>query len=107
MFGYEINIFSDHTKLVYGANQSEYKRMMGWKLILKEFEIYIQHIFVVDNIVSDRFSIFTYTSFYQYYPITSRDLSQAKRLPKNIAGQSIYDGLPLDLAKVQQEKKNN
>ena len=30
IFGYERNVFSDHTNLVYAANLSEYKRVMHW-----------------------------------------------------------------------------
>ena len=37
LFGYEINVFSDHKNLVYAATLSESQRVMLWKLILKDF----------------------------------------------------------------------
>jgi len=38
LFGYEINVFSDHKILVYyAATVSESQRVMRWRLILKEF----------------------------------------------------------------------
>ena len=52
IFGYKINIFSDHKNLVYAATLSEPQRIMLWKLILEEFEPNIYHISGVDNIVA-------------------------------------------------------
>ena len=37
IFGYEMNVFSYHNNLVYAATLSESKRVMSWRLILKEF----------------------------------------------------------------------
>ena len=56
LFGYEINIFSNHKNLVYATTLSESQRVMLWILILKEFGPNIQHIAVVDNIVADTLS---------------------------------------------------
>ena len=56
IFGYEINVFSDHTNMVYAATLSEYQRLMHWKLILEEFGPNIQHIAGVENIVVDMLS---------------------------------------------------
>ena len=53
IFGYEINVFSDHKNLVYAATLSESQRVMRWRLIFEEFGPNIQHISGVDNIVSD------------------------------------------------------
>ena len=44
IFGYEINVFSDHINMVYDVTLSEYQRVMRWRLILKEFGPNIQHI---------------------------------------------------------------
>ena len=52
LFGYEINVFSYHEKLVYAATLSESKRVMRWQLIIKEFGPNIQHISGVENIVA-------------------------------------------------------
>ena len=38
--------------MVYVATQSEYKILMGWRIINENFEPNIQHIYVVDNIVA-------------------------------------------------------
>ena len=35
IFGYEINVLSDHKNLVYAATLSKYQRVMRWQLILK------------------------------------------------------------------------
>ena len=43
IFGYEINVFSDHKNLVYAATLSEPQRVMPWRLILKKFGPTIQH----------------------------------------------------------------
>ena len=56
LFGYEINIFSDHKSLVYATTLSEYQRVMRWRLTIEEIGPNIQHIDLVDNIVSDTFS---------------------------------------------------
>ena len=37
LFGYKINVYSDHKNLVYEATLSESQRVMRWRLILKEF----------------------------------------------------------------------
>ena len=56
LFGYPINVFSDHKNLVYAATMSESQRVMRWRLILEEFGPNIQHIAGVDNIVADTLS---------------------------------------------------
>ena len=62
LFGYEINVFSCHTNLVYAATLSEYKNVMRWRLIIEEFGPNIHHIAGVDKVVSDILSRFPYTS---------------------------------------------
>ena len=49
LFGYPINVWSDHKNLVYAAT-------LRWRLILEEFRSNIQHIAGVDNIVADMLS---------------------------------------------------
>ena len=56
LFGYPINIYSDHKNLVYAATMSESQRVMRWRLILEEFGPNIEHIAGVDNIVADTLS---------------------------------------------------
>jgi len=56
LFGYPINVFSDHKNLVYAATLSESQRVMRWRLILEEFGPNIQHIAGVDNIVAGMLS---------------------------------------------------
>ena len=61
IFGYEINVFSDHKNLVYAATLSESQRVMRWLLIIEEFGSSIQHIAGVDNILFDTLSRLPYT----------------------------------------------
>ena len=56
LFGYPINIFSDHKNLVYAATMSESQRVMRWRLILEEFGPNIEHIAGVDNTIADTLS---------------------------------------------------
>ena len=65
IFGYEINVFSDHKNLVYAATLSESQSAMRCQLILEEFDPNIQHISGVDNIVSDTLSILPSTPSYK------------------------------------------
>ena len=51
LFGYPINIFSDHKNLVY-----ESQRVMWWRLILEEFGPNIEHIAGVDSTIADTLS---------------------------------------------------
>ena len=72
IFGYEINVLSDHKNMVYAATLSESQRVMRCRLILKEFGTNIQHIAVVDNIVSDTLNILPSTTSDKYNDFTSR-----------------------------------
>ena len=56
IFGYEINVSSDHKNLVYATTLGEYQRVMRWRLIIKEFGPKIQHKAGVNNIVDDTLS---------------------------------------------------
>ena len=44
LFGYKINVFSDHKNLVHAATMSQSQRVMRWRLILEEFGPDIKHI---------------------------------------------------------------
>ena len=67
-----MNVFSYHKNLVYPATHREYQWVMLWRLIIVEVGTDIQHIAVVDNIVSDTLSILPYTSVDKYKPSTSK-----------------------------------
>ena len=56
IFGYEINLLSNHKNLDYITSLSESQRVMLLWLILKEFGTNIQHISGVDNMVADTLS---------------------------------------------------
>ena len=56
LFGYKINVFSDHKNLVYVETLSEPQRVMLPRLILRQFGTNIQHISGVHNIVSNNIS---------------------------------------------------
>ena len=47
-----MNIYSEYKNMVYVATQSEYKILMGWRIINENFQPNFQHIYVVDNIVA-------------------------------------------------------
>ena len=80
IFGYEINVFSDHKNLVYAATLSESQRVMHWRLILEEFGNNIQHIAGFENLVADTLSRFSYTSIDNCDPCTRKDQCQANKL---------------------------
>ena len=44
LFGYEINVLSDHKNMVYAATLSEYQKVILWQLIIEGFGPNIQHI---------------------------------------------------------------
>ena len=53
IFGYKINLFSDHNNLVYVSTLSVSQRVFHWRLKTKEFGTNIQHIYVIGNILAD------------------------------------------------------
>ena len=63
--------------MVYVATVSESQRVMLWILILEKFGPYIQHISVVDNIVSDTLSILPSIPSNKYNPCTRKVHSRA------------------------------
>ena len=72
IFGYVINIFSDHDNMIYAATLSEYQRVIRWRLIIEEFGNNIQHIAGVDNIVADTLNILLSAPSEKYGPCTSK-----------------------------------
>ena len=57
---------------MYAVTLSEYQRLMRWQLIIEEFGPNIQHVAVVDNIVSDTLHILPSTSINKYEPCTRK-----------------------------------
>ena len=80
LFGYEINVSSDHKNLVYAATLSESQRVMRWRLILEEFWPNIEHIAGVDNTVADKIGRFPYTPINKYKPYTKKAQCSANDL---------------------------
>ena len=80
LFGYKINLYSDHNNLAYEETQSEYKRVTSWWLILGEFGPNIQHIAGVEHLLADTISRFLSTTVDRDEPITNRDISIANKL---------------------------
>ena len=72
IFGYEINLFSDHKNLFYAVTLSGSQRVMRWRLIIEEFGPNIQHIAGVDNIVADMLSRLPSTPSNKYNPCTRK-----------------------------------
>ena len=68
LFEYEINVFSYHKNMFYSATLSESQRVMCCRLILKDFEPNIQHIYGVDKKVSDMLSILPSAYFDKHKP---------------------------------------
>ena len=56
LFGYPVQVFSDHKNLVHAATISQSQRVMRWRLILEEFGPDIKHISGEDNVVADAMS---------------------------------------------------
>ena len=80
IFGYVINIFSDHKNLVYATNLSESQRVIQWRLIIGAFGPNIQHIAGVKNMVADTLSRFPSTPSKKYEPCTRNDQCHANEL---------------------------
>ena len=77
IFGYEINVLSDHNNLVYATTLSEYQRVMHWQLNIRDFGPNIQHISIFDNIVADTLSRLPSTPSNKYEPCTRKDQFRA------------------------------
>ena len=104
VFGYEINVLSDHENLVYAANLSESKRVMPWQLILEKFGPNIQHIAGVDNIVSDKLSRLASTPSDNNESCTSKYQCCANKLIAIVRIENNEDCFPLNLLILQIEQ---
>ena len=62
LFGYQIQVFSDHKNLVHAATISQSQRVMRWRLILEEFGPDIKQISGEDNVVANAMSRFPTTT---------------------------------------------
>ena len=102
LFGYPINVFSDHKNLVYAATLSESQRVMRWRLILEEFGPNIQHIAGVDNTVADTLSRLPSANNDESIPSTSQGSRHAKEL--FAINATTTSGFPLNLSLVQEEQ---
>ena len=107
LFDYKINVFPDHTNLVYAETQSKYKRVMCWRLILEGFGPNTQNIARVDNIVANTLSRTPYTKFNQDGHITSKTVSQVNKLFATRSEQNPDDVSPVYLIIVQRKHKKN
>ena len=105
LFGYKINIFSDHKNLFYAATQREYQRVMCWRLIIEEFGPNIHFISGVDKIVACTLGRLPYTSSKKYKPSTRKDKCRANELLK-IVREEINDGhSQLNILNIQREQQ--
>jgi hypothetical protein len=102
LFGYEIDVFSDHKNLVYAATLSESQRVMRWRLILEEFGPNIQHIAGVDNTVADTLSRLPSANRDEQTQSTDRESRHANEL--FAINEPSADAFPLTLALVQAEQ---
>ena len=104
LFGYPIEVYSDHKNLVHAATVSQSQRVMRWRMILEEFGPDIRHIKGEDNIVADAIS---------RLPTANKDPSEQSTEVRGLRNEvflSEYEslvldesneGFPLDLSSVQ------
>ena len=104
LFGYEINVFSDHKNLVYAATLSESQRVVLWVLNLKEFGPNIHHIYVVENIVADTLSILPSMHSNKYNPCTRKAQNHANKSFTLGGIENNEDPPPLNLLILQREQ---
>ena len=105
LFGYEIDVFSDHKNLVYAATLSESQRVMRWRLILEEFGPNIQHIAGVDNTVADTLSHLPSTNCDEQTQSTDRESHHANELFAINEPNAAAFPLTLVLVQVEQNKE--
>ena len=103
LFGYEINVYSDHKNLVYEATLSESQRVMRWRLLLEEFGPNIIHIAGVDNIVADTLSRLKSNNV-EEDEIESTD-TKVKELFANRRVRSIQADFPLEKKLLREEQQ--
>lgn len=108
LFGYEINVYSDHKNLIYATTMSESQRVMRWRLILEEFGPNIKHISGSDNIIADALSRLPTTSGETHEHSTDGSYHLAKGIFAASKGNKypVDDiGFPLALSIVQREQQ--
>jgi hypothetical protein len=105
LFGYEINVFSDHKNLVYAATVSESQRVMRWRLILEEFGPNIQHIAGIDNVVVDMLSCVPSANSDQDELEPSTAQCHANKIFAIEKDTTNNDGFPLMLIRVFNEQQ--
>ena len=105
LFGYEVNVFSYHKNMVYAATLSESQRAIHWRLILKEFGPNIYNISVVDNIVADTISRFSFTSINKYNSCTRKIQCCDNKLFVLSRVENNKYCFPIDLLIVQREQQ--
>ena len=101
LFGYEINVLSDHKNIVYTATLSESQRVMRWRLIIEEFGINIKNIAGVDNIVAETLSRFLSTPSKKYDPCTGKAQCCTNKLFALYRIENNRDCLPLNILILQ------
>ena len=103
LFGYEINVYSDHKNLVYEATLSESQRVMRWRLILEEFGPNILHITGVENIVADTLSRLR-SSNVEKDDTKSEPEVKLRELYANKRIRGIQSDFPLEKKLIQEEQ---
>ena len=104
LFGYEIDVYSDHKNLVYAATISESQRVMRWRMILEEFAPTIHHIPGVDNIVADTLSRLESANV-ESQPSNTESINKAiKETYANNQSNDSLEGFPLEKLRVQKEQ---
>jgi len=106
LFGYKINVFSDHKNLVYAATISESQRVMRWRLLLEEFGPNIQHIPGKDNIVADALSRLPTTNTERDEPSTGTVPLRTNELFNLNRDIPNDNGFPLEHSTVQRMQQN-
>ena len=101
LFGYEINVFSNHKNMVYVATLSESQRVMGWRIILKDCGPTIQHIAGVENVVAYMLSRFLPKPSNKYDTCTSKSQCCANDVFTIGRVENNKDCFPLNLLTVQ------
>ena len=105
LFGYKINLFSDHKNMVYTATLSEYQRVTCWQLILKEFGPNFKHTVGFGTIVDNTLSRLPSTSVDKYKTCTRKAKCNTNELSEIIMAETNEDCFPLNLLIVQREKR--
>ena len=103
LFGYEINVYSDHKNLVYEATLSESQQVMRRRLILEEFGPNILHIAGVENIVADALSRLR-SSNAEEDDNKSKPEVKLRELYANKRIRGIQSDFPLEKKLIQEEQ---